>query len=123
MPRTPPYTKEQKEYIRENYNNPADGTMFRDQLRTKFNREMTQSMIPFQNENKKLFGEVAIKHHIDAGLQRTPRIEMGKLYVIEPFLLANGEMSREQTIYLRDATDGAKTRYLTIGQLKKKDVT
>jgi hypothetical protein len=107
------YTTEQKEFIRDNYNNPYDWTMFRDLFRSKFNREMTdKGLANKEKEDLKLYGDVGIKKYLQFGKKKAPRIKMGQLYVIEPFLLANGKMSREQTVFFRDVAVGSKTRDL-----------
>ncbi len=103
------YTPEQKEWIRNNYNKPYDGTMFASLYYTTFEDELnTEKNANLAEENKRLYGIMQMKQRtLCAELNNLPRIQVGQLYVIEPFLLANRSMSREQTVYFRDVTKGS----------------
>jgi hypothetical protein len=106
------YTTEQKEYIRANYNNPFDCTMFCDKFHREFNRELNkEGWADIAKENLKLYGDVGMSRHWRIGKDNLPRIKLCQLYVVEPFKMANGKMSREQTVYLRDTTKKSKMRY------------
>ena len=99
------YTEEQKEWIRMNYNNPYDRSMFCDKFYMKFNEYMTtEKTDEFEYENTALFGRLQIKQYIwgvDEKMQELPVIKTCQLYRTEPHLMRNGKMSRPQIVYLR----------------------
>lgn len=117
------FTEEQKEFIRNNYNNPYDCTMFNDLFCRKFckndeddneteDNKDAKSEEYFQ-ENLRLFGKPqAIVDTLCVKSDNLPHIQICQLYILDPFVLKDGSMSRPQTVYLRDpALNNMKSFY------------
>ena len=99
------YTDEEKEFIRDHFHNPYDGTLFSHYFYQKFDEHLTdEKNEDFYKENEKLFGDVHAVQYINS-IKVTgdlPHIKTCQQYILDPFELDDGTMTRPQLVYLRN---------------------
>ena len=98
------YTEEQHDWLLKHWNNPYDGSMLATVFNTKFNERMEweKSKHHFR-ENAKQFGTLDIKQyirHVDEKWEHLPRIRPCQMYIMEPHLMRNGNMSKPHIVYI-----------------------
>jgi len=94
----------QKVWIRENVNNPFNlGCFIEGEFSDLFNTEITDTKLKqMRKDDEQLYGNVSLNTYKYVNDDRLPRLKLGELYVIEPYLMSNNVMSNERVVYLSD---------------------